>query len=377
LNTPIVEEALERGIPLSNDAQIFLDHCPAPVIGITGSAGKTTTTALVGEMCRSAGLRTWVGGNIGNPLIGDLAAIEQGDSVVMELSSFQLELMTTSPHIGVVLNITPNHLDRHRTMEAYVAAKRNIVAHQTAKDIAVLGYDDANARTLALETPGRLVFFSGGAEVEAGAFKTNGELTLRLEGLDREMCKARDVRLLGDHNLLNVLAAGAVAGVIGVPLGAIRDVATTFTGIEHRLELVRDVNGTRWYNDSIATAPERSLAAMRSFEEPVVLLAGGRDKNLPWDGFVEEALRRLRRLIVFGEAGPMIAKRMEEAMRADTAARLEQVTRVGTLEEAVEEAARVARSGDVVLLSPGGTSFDAFQDFAERGARFKDLVQAL
>ncbi|MGD8244090.1 MAG: UDP-N-acetylmuramoyl-L-alanine--D-glutamate ligase, partial [Anaerolineae bacterium] len=220
LNTPIVEEALERGIPLSNDAQIFLDHCPAPVIGITGSAGKTTTTALVGEMCRSAGLRTWVGGNIGNPLIGDLAAIEQGDSVVMELSSFQLELMTTSPHIGVVLNITPNHLDRHRTMEAYVAAKRNIVAHQTAKDIAVLGYDDANARTLALETPGRLVFFSGGAEVEAGAFKTNGELTLRLEGLDREMCKARDVRLLGDHNLLNVLAAGAVAGVIGVPLGA-------------------------------------------------------------------------------------------------------------------------------------------------------------
>ncbi|MGD9028531.1 MAG: UDP-N-acetylmuramoyl-L-alanine--D-glutamate ligase [Anaerolineae bacterium] len=377
LNTPIVEEALERGIPLSNDAQIFLDHCPAPVIGITGSAGKTTTTALVGEMCRSAGLRTWVGGNIGNPLIGDLAAIEQGDSVVMELSSFQLELMTTSPHIGVVLNITPNHLDRHRTMEAYVAAKRNIVAHQTAKDIAVLGYDDANARTLALETPGRLVFFSGGAEVEAGAFKTNGELTLRLEGLDREMCKARDVRLLGDHNLLNVLAAGAVAGVIGVPLGAIRDVATTFTGIEHRLELVRDVNGTRWYNDSIATAPERSLAAMRSFEEPVVLLAGGRDKNLPWDGFVEEALRRLRRLIVFGEAGPMIAKRMEEAMRADTAARLEQVTRVGTLEEAVEEAARAARSGDVVLLSPGGTSFDAFQDFAERGARFKDLVQAL
>ncbi|MGD8244730.1 MAG: UDP-N-acetylmuramoyl-L-alanine--D-glutamate ligase, partial [Anaerolineae bacterium] len=148
-------------------------------------------------------------------------------------------------------------------------------------------------------------------------------------------------------------------------------------GIEHRLELVRDVNGTRWYNDSIATAPERSLAAMRSFEEPVVLLAGGRDKNLPWDGFVEEALRRLRRLIVFGEAGPMIAKRMEEAMRADTAARLEQVTRVGTLEEAVEEAARAARSGDVVLLSPGGTSFDAFQDFAERGARFKDLVQAL
>jgi UDP-N-acetylmuramoylalanine--D-glutamate ligase len=377
LDIPIVEEALERGIPLSNDAQIFLDHCPASVIGITGSAGKTTTTALVGEMCRSAGLRTWVGGNIGNPLIVDLAAIEPGDLVVMELSSFQLELMTTSPRIGVVLNITPNHLDRHKTMEAYIAAKRNIVAHQNAQDIAVLGYDDANARALALETAGRLVFFSSGAEVEAGAFKTNGELTLRLEGVDREICKAREVRLLGDHNLLNVLAAGAVAGLVGVPLEAIRRVATTFAGIEHRLEFVRDVNGARWFNDSIATAPERSLAAIRSFKEPVVLLAGGRDKDLPWNGFVEEALRQVRQLITFGEAGPMIARMVEDARGSAMETMLEQVTRVGTLEEAVEEAARTARSGEVVLLSPGGTSFDAFRDFAERGDRFKHLVQAL
>jgi UDP-N-acetylmuramoylalanine--D-glutamate ligase len=374
---PIVEEALARGIPLSNDAQIFLDHCPAPVIGITGSAGKTTTTALVGEMCRLAGLRTWVGGNIGNPLIAGLAATEPDDRVVMELSSFQLELMTTSPRIAAVLNITPNHLDRHKTMEAYIAAKQNIVAHQAAEDCAVLGYDDANARALALETPARLVFFSGGAEVEAGAFKTNGELTLRLGGVDREICRASEVELLGGHNLLNVLAAGALAGLAGVSLEAIRTVATTFTGVEHRLELVRDVNGARWYNDSIATAPERSLAAMRSFEEPVVLLAGGRDKNLPWDEFAEEALRRVRRLITFGEAGPMIAKMVEEAREPGRDTGLEEVTRVGGLEEAVEEAARVARAGDVVLLSPGGTSFDAFRDFAERGDRFKCLVQAL
>jgi UDP-N-acetylmuramoylalanine--D-glutamate ligase len=374
---PIVRKALKRGIPLSNEAQIFFEHCPAPVIGITGSAGKTTTTALVGEMCRVGGLRTWVGGNIGNPLIADLGRMEQEDRVVMELSSFQLELMTSSPQIAAVLNITPNHLDRHKTMEAYVAAKHNIVAHQTAHDYAVLGYDDANARALALETPAHLVFFSRGAEVDEGAFKTNGELTLRMAGVDHEICQSSDLRLLGDHNLLNVLAASALAGLAGAPLKAIQTVATTFEGVEHRLELVRDLAGARWYDDSIATAPERSLAAMRSFEEPIVLLAGGRDKDLPWGEFVEETLRRARRLITFGEAGPMIATIVEEAWQAEKRAKLEGVTRVETLEEAVLEAARVARSGDVVLLSPGGTSFDAFSDFAQRGERFKELVEAL
>ena len=220
LEKPIVVEARKRGIPLSNDAQLFLERCPAPVIGITGSAGKTTTTALVGEMCHIAfsspplggkegGRRrtVWVGGNIGNPLIADLGKIKPGDWVVMELSSFQLEVMTTSPHIAAVLNITPNHLDRHGTMETYIAAKRNIVAHQKPEDFALLGYDEANARALALETPAHLVFFSGGAEVEAGAFKTNGELTLRCDGVDREICQTAEVRLRGRHNLLNVLAA--------------------------------------------------------------------------------------------------------------------------------------------------------------------------
>lgn len=386
LDIPIVEEARERGIPLSNDAQIFLDRCPAPVIGITGSAGKTTTTALVGEMCREAGLRTWVGGNIGNPLITDLEAIRPEDCVVMELSSFQLALMTTSPHIAAVLNITPNHLDRHGTMEAYIAAKHNILAHQSRDDFALLGYDDANARALALETPAHLYFFSGGAEVEAGAFKTNGELTLRMNGdareskkrTDREICKVSEVQLLGTHNLLNVLAASALAALAGVPLEDIRKVATTFTGVAHRLELVRELNGARWYDDSIATAPERALAAMRSFDEPIVLLAGGRDKDLPWQAFVDETLQRVRRLITFGEAGPMIAESVSEAMaRADGDKTLEGVSRVRTLEEAVVEAARTVEPGDVVLLSPGGTSYDAFQDFVERGKRFRELVEAL
>ncbi|MFQ6100582.1 MAG: UDP-N-acetylmuramoyl-L-alanine--D-glutamate ligase [Anaerolineae bacterium] len=383
VDVPIVVAAQQRSIPLSNDAQLFLERCPAPVIGITGSAGKTTTTALVGEMCRAAGLRTWVGGNIGNPLIADLDEIGPDDWVVMELSSFQLEVMTTSPHVAAVLNITPNHLDRHRTMEAYIAAKRNIVAHQKPGDFALLGYDDANARSLALDTPAHLLWFSGGAEVEEGAFRTNGELTLRVGDEDRVICRASEVRLLGRHNLLNVLAACVLAGMAGVPVEAMRQVTTTFTGVEHRLELVRELDGVHWYDDSIATAPERSLAALRSFEGPVVLLAGGRDKKLPWDEFADETVQRVRRLITFGEAGPMIARVVEGAREQrsreveEQGGRLEGITRVETLEEAVEAAARLAQPGEVVLLSPGGTSFDAFRDFAERGDRFKELVREL
>jgi UDP-N-acetylmuramoylalanine--D-glutamate ligase len=401
VDIPVVVEAQRRSIPLSNDAQLFLERCPAPVIGITGSAGKTTTTALLGEMCHVAGLCTWVGGNIGNPLIADLERIGPDDRVVMELSSFQLEVMTASPHVAAVLNITPNHLDRHKTMEAYVAAKRNIVAHQKPENFALLGYDDANARSLALETAAHLLWFSGGAEVDEGAFKTNGGLTLRLGdalkpastspdfgelgravepakgAVDRVICRASEVRLRGRHNLLNLLAACVLAGVAGVPVDAMRQVATTFTGVEHRLELVRELNGVNWYDDSIATAPERSLAALRSFEESIVLLAGGRDKKLPWDEFADETVRQVRQLVTFGEAGPMIARVVEERLSGgagERAARLEGITPVRTLEEAVEAAARLARPGEVVLLSPGGTSFDAFRDFAERGDRFKELV---
>ena len=374
LDAPIVVQARRRGVPLSSDAQLFLERCPAPVIGITGSAGKTTTTALVGEMCREAGLRVWVGGNIGNPLITDLGQIRSDDRVVMELSSFQLDLTSTSPHVATVLNITPNHLDRHKTMEAYVAAKRHIVAHQGPEDLALLGYDDANARALALETAAHLFWFSAGAEVEEGAFKTNGEFTLRLGGTDRTICYSKDVKLRGRHNWLNVLAASALAGAAGVPIEAVRQVATSFTGVEHRLELVRELHDVRWYDDSIATAPERSLAAIRAFEEPIVLLAGGRDKSLPWGEFAAETAQRVRQLVTFGEAGPMIAREVEKARSTVSGAVLETVARVDTLEQAVDTAARLACQGSVVLLSPGGTSFDAFNDFAERGDRFKKLV---
>ena len=379
---PLVQEARRRGIRLSNDAQEFLVRCPAPVVGITGSAGKTTTTSLVGALLAASGVRTWVGGNIGNPLINDLPAMRPDDRVVMELSSFQLELLEASPQIAGVLNITPNHLDRHKTMDAYAAAKRNIVAHQGGDDVAVLGYDEANARGLSDATQARVRYFSGQAAVEDGAFLRGDTLVLAGPSTGMIDVVARDaIRLRGYHNVLNVLAAIALADAAGATLEGMRGAIAAFEGVAHRLEEVRRVKGALWINDSIATAPERVLAALDAFDEPLVLLAGGRDKDLPWERFAERVVKRVRVLVLFGEAAPLIYGKVTEVRKYEALAggrvELEAVEMAGTLERAVSFAAERARSGEVVLLSPGGTSFDAFTDFAERGTHFRELVLAL
>lgn len=378
LNLPIVREAEARGIPLSNDAREFLLRCSAPVVGITGSAGKTTTTSLVGEMLHGAGFTTWVGGNIGNPLINDLDKIQPDDRVVMELSSFQLDLMDRSPQVAAVLNITPNHLDRHKTMAAYIAAKANLVAHQSAEDVAVLGYDDPNARALAERTDAQIRYFSSEHAVSDGAFLNEDVLYLSWADEVKPVCRRSDIRLRGDHNVLNVLAAIVLADAAGAPLAAMRQAIAGFTGVEHRLEEVRRHRKVLWINDSIATAPERVLAALDSFEEPMVLLAGGRDKKLPWEEFARRVVDRVRVLILFGEAQPLIERHVREAWRGSRATgELEVIVLAETLERAVHDAARLAQPGEIVLLSPGGTSFDAFHDFAERGERFRALVHAL
>ncbi len=377
LDLPIVQEAIRRGIPLANDAQLFLERCRGRTAGITGSSGKTTTTALVGAMCQAAGFRTWVGGNIGNPLIEFVEEIGPDDRVVLELSSFQLEIMTVSPRVAAVLNITPNHLDRHRTMEAYIAAKQRILDFQDVEDIAILGYDDPNARALAAAVRGRLRFFSREQEVTRGAFIRGGTLFLRLGSDPWPICRVEEVRLRGRHNLWNVLAASVIAGSLGADVEAIREAAVTFAGVPHRLELVREVHGVRYVNDSIATTPERVRVALEAFAEPLVLLAGGRDKQLPWDEAARDIARRVRVLICFGEMGDRIAREVRVARSQMGEAALERVERVETLEEAVALAARLARPGEVVLLSPGGTSYDAYRDFEERGAHFRRLVEAL
>jgi len=373
----IVQVARARCIPLSNDAQEFLRRCPAPVIGITGSAGKTTTTSLVGAMARAAGFTTWVGGNIGNPLIAALDRITAADRVVMELSSFQLELMDISPPIAGVLNITPNHLDRHKTMAAYSGAKARIVQFQRPVDIAVLGYDEPNARALAEQTSAQVRYFSGKTEVPEGAFLRGEALFLRHADREMEICRREEIRLRGYHNVLNVLAAATLAHAAGVPVPAMRPTITAFTGVPHRLEEVRRWRDILWINDSIATAPERVLAALNAFEEPLVLLAGGRDKDLPWEDFAQRVVARVRVLIVFGEAGPLIQEHIAQALAAADAPTLTAILAAETLESAVTQAAAAARPGEVVLLSPGGTSFDAYPDFAARGEHFRALVRAL
>jgi UDP-N-acetylmuramoylalanine--D-glutamate ligase len=388
INAPIVVEAQRRGVQLSNDAQLFLERCPAPVIGVTGSSGKTTTTSLVGRMLQRSGFLTWVGGNIGRPLIDRVRAIRGDDRVVIELSSFQLELVNASPEVAAVLNVTPNHLDRHKTMAVYTAAKQRILDFQGPDDLALLGKDDAGSRNLATAVRGQLAFFTAQDAkqgdrshdvlgTENGAFLKDNVVTLRLGGHEQSVCQADEIKLLGWHNVLNVLAACVMAGVMGAALGAIHDVVTSFSGVEHRLQLVRTHNGVRYYDDSIATAPERTVAALKSFNVPVVLLAGGRDKALPWDDMAQTTLDRARHVVAFGEAAKLVQQKIEGVRRTRTDAKLEGITRVTTLEEAVDVAARVARRGDVVLLAPGGTSFDAFQDFAERGERYQALVRAL
>lgn len=375
LTLPIVQEAQRRGIRVTNDAQLFVERCPAPVLGVTGSAGKTTTTALTGAMARAAGRRTHIGGNIGDVLLDSLPQIAPGDLVVMELSSFQLELMTVSPPVSAVLNVTPNHLDRHGTMDAYRAAKANIYRHQRPDDTAIFGWDDPVAREMSVEAPGRVAGFSLHERVPRGAYLDGGRLALVTDAGATTVCERDAIRLRGMHNVLNTLAACAIAWAGGVPVGAMRAAIAGFTGVAHRLELVATLGGATWVNDSIATAPERVMAALRSYDEPVVLLAGGRDKNLPWAPLAALAAERCRAVIAFGEFGPQIAALMAQHMQGG--ARLEIVRQASALEDAVGLAREAARPGDVVLLSPGGTSYDAYVDFAARGEHFRALVRDL
>lgn len=376
LTLPIVQEAIQRQIPVTNDAQLFLERCPAPVIGITGSAGKTTTTSLVGEMLKNSGLTTWIGGNIGNVLLDVMMGIRPEHQVVMELSSFQLELAFTSPVIGAVLNITPNHLDRHGTMENYMRAKANIIAHQTAGSAAILGRDDPGSRAFEPLVKGDLVWFSMREIVPDGAFMVGSRLTVAGIATPDEsphvVCEASEIPLRGEHNVLNVLAACAIAGTAGVPPEIMRETILKFKSVPHRLETVRELNGVTYVNDSIATAPERVVAALNSYTEPIILLAGGADKKLPWSEMVALALHKTRHIIAFGRDGDIVVETVKK-LTGNT----DQVTRVQTLEEAVQLAAKLAQSGDVVLLSPGGTSYDAYQDFAARGEHFRQLVMGL
>jgi UDP-N-acetylmuramoylalanine--D-glutamate ligase len=377
LTLPIVTEAVKRGIPLSNDSQIFMEVVPCKTIGITGSAGKTTTATLVGRMAENAyGDKAYIGGNIGDPLINYVDEMKSEDIAILELSSFQLDQMTISPNVAAILNITPNHLDRHGTMEAYTASKARILEFQSEKDVAVLGRDDKGAWSLRDKVKGRLYTFSLNELEEGlnGTYLQDRWLNLRDGDTYLPLILREKISLRGDHNVLNVLAAFAIGHVSGFPLDAILEAVEEFRGVPHRLELVRESGGVRWYNDSIATAPERSMAAIRAFDEPIVLLLGGRDKNLRWEELMQLVKERVDHVVLFGEAAEKIQKTTEGLGPRE---RRFTITRAAGLHDAILKAADIAESGDVVLLSPGGTSFDEFKDFAERGERFREWVQEL
>lgn len=384
LDLPLVEEALRRGILLSNDSQIFLEAAPCRVIGITGSAGKTTTTTLVGRIAQvEYGApnrlgKVYVGGNIGNPLIAFVDEMTVDDLVIMELSSFQLDIMTISPQVAAILNITPNHLDRHRTMAAYSQAKAKILAFQDAEGIAVLNRDDPGSWELRHHLQGELLSFGvhlPGTE-ETGTFLNDEMISLWRGGQVIDLIRRDVIGLKGRHNLVNVLAACAIAYAAGLSNSAMRQGIAGFAGVKHRLEFVRSWGGGDWYNDSIATAPERVMADIQAFEEPLIVLAGGRDKNLPWDGFSRLVRSRVKHLVLFGEAAAIIQRSLE-AQPSKPEDRLESVRVCRGLAQAVAEAAKLLQPGMVVLLSPGGTSFDEFHDFEERGECFTNLVNNL
>lgn len=366
---PELQEAAKLG-KLESEIGLVFRYSPAPIYGITGSSGKTTTTSLVGEILKRSGLSVQVGGNIGTPLITELAQLTPEDNVVLELSSFQLEELGQSPRGAVITNLSENHLDVHGTMENYIAAKKNIYLHQRARDFLVLNYDDPLTRPMVEEAPGRVFFFSLKTKVEPGAYLSGDEFIYAEGGQETVFAKRSDLRLPGLHNAANFLAAAVLSRAAGASLEAAREVARSFAGVPHRLELVGEVNGVRYYNDSIATTPQRTLAALDSFSEPIILIAGGSDKDLSYEPLAEAVRERVKYLVLLGATAPKIRRAVLELGQFPL-----EVT--ANLQEAVAAASRRAEAGDVVLLSPASASFDQYANFRERGAHFRNLVREL
>lgn len=374
LTLPALEEARTRGVPISSMTKLFLELCPSPVIGITGSSGKTTTTALVDAMFTAAGRRHIVGGNIGVGLLGQLDEITSDTWVILEMSHTQLETADHSPHIACVLNVTPNHLDRYGWDE-YVALKLRILQFQKKDDVAVLNLDDDEASSFSTEAPGHVVWFSAKRPASGTSAYLKGNVIFWKQGnVETRVLATDEIPLRGAHNVQNVLAAVAVAGAAGLDVNAMARGVRGFQPVAHRLEFVAEINGASYYNDSIATTPERALAGVHSFQEPIVLLAGGREKNLPLEEFAQDIVERTRAVVCFGEAGPLL----EEALRyAAGGADEPEIVVVETLDEAVREAARCAQQGDVVLMSPACASYDAYDNFEQRGEDFRRIVNEL
>lgn len=374
LHPKYLAAARERGSEITSEMEVFFDVCPCPIIGVTGSDGKTTTTTIIAGLLEAAGKTVHLGGNIGRPLLSEADAIRPDDVAVVELSSFQLMTMHKSPHIAVLTNLAPNHLDIHTDMAEYVDAKAAIFRCQSAGDKAVFNFDNDITRELSQKAPGKVYYFTRkDAQGPArGCWLKNDAIWYRGEAGEREVLPLGDILLPGVHNVENYMAAiGAVQGI--VPDGTVRAFARTFGGVEHRIELVRERRGVRWYNDSIASSPSRTIAGLNSFPEKVILIAGGKNKGISYAPLGPVINDHVKLMILCGATAGAIRTATVEA---ENYAGLE-ILDADDYPAAVALADGRAQAGDVVILSPASTSFDRFKNFEERGRVFKDLVRAL
>ncbi len=366
-NHPALERLRQSGAQITSEMADFFRLCPCSILAVTGSDGKTTTTTLISEMLKAAGNRVWLGGNIGTPLLPLVREMSPQDYAVVELSSFQLQDMCIAPQRAVITNLAPNHLDVHKDMREYVDAKRNIYRSQTAQDLLVLNAD--NDITASMRGNGETRYFSRlGKDVhvrrEGGVIYRGGQAVL----------ETKDILLPGEHNVENYMAAiAAVEGLVDDDV--IRRVAKSFGGVEHRIELVRVKDGVRYYNDSIASSPSRTIAGLRSFPEKVLLIAGGYDKHIPYDVLGPEICEHVKKLYLGGATGEKIRAAVEQAPQY--APGCPQIEDCGDFDSAVYAAVRDAKAGDVVLMSPASAAFDQFRNFMVRGAHFKKLIKEL
>ena len=372
-DVPQLARAVERGSVLTSEMEVFFQVCPCPIIAVTGSDGKTTTTTIIAKLLERAGYTVHVGGNIGHPLLCEAGEMQPDHYAVLELSSFQLMTMTCSPHIAVVTNLAPNHLDVHKDMAEYVAAKENIFRHQKAGDVAVFNFDNDITRAQGQGVADRAIYFSRQSEPEKGVFLRGEDIVCRDSRGERTVMSTADIKLPGVHNVENYMAA--IAAVNGlVPDHVIRDFAREFGGVEHRIELVRTYRGVRYYNDSIASSPSRTTAGLRSFKEKVILIAGGYDKHIPFDALGGEIVEHVKLLVLCGATAAKIRAAVENA--PDYHPGHPEILEVTPFQKAVEAARDHAVAGDVVTLSPACAAFDQFKNFAERGKIFKVIVNS-
>lgn len=369
---PELERAKTRGALISSEIKEFMNRCPGKIIGITGSSGKTTTTTLVGSIMRRDFPKVYIGGNIGTPLINHLPEMDGQTWAVLELSSFQLQETERSPEIAAITNITPNHLDMHASMEEYINAKKNIFRFQGSGGILILNHDYEITRDMASEAPGKVYFFSSRRELHEGAYLSRDQLWLKISGEPAPVCRREDLKLLGLHNVENVLLTALITSLAGVGLERIREAVTGFTGVEHRLELVRILDGVFYYNDSKSTTPTSAIAGVLAMDKPAILIAGGYDKKIPFDEFAAVVIDKCKTVVLLGDTAPLIESALLRSMKEK--GRKIPVLRGKTFPEAVEMAREAAAAGDAVLLSPACASYDMFKDYNERGDLFKKIV---